>query len=133
MIVERYSFDGFKPQKQIHHLKDFVYPILYFDDTKYPEFLRHFMIERRKKLYPFYKENFDDLSYGIWVFIKGYKSNFNLNHLHHRVPRGFAYLPDDTIVYDPNWTEKKRLDDESVRIGGCYIPKNNLALLKELK
>lgn len=126
--VERYSIEGFKPQYQSHHLAINMFEInniekMYTDlglplpYETYQDFLNK--IEFRK-------ENLQDFKYGIWVFISGYKNNQALNHLKVKVPCWIAELPEDTIVYDVNWTKKMKLKDDECKYFGCYIPKRNL-------
>ena len=136
MIVERYSFDGFKPQKQTYHYKENVeFHLINWDYTRsqYLQYGNRFMYwfdNKHKELLPFYKKNKDDFKEGIWVFKKGYKRRMSLNHLSKPTPRHYAELPDDTIVYDVNWEYQMRLDDPRVEAFGCYIPKRNLSAIK---
>jgi len=134
--VERYSISGFKTQKQIHHLQNFVYPHMYEWKEfykEYPVLYRHLLLERHKKLLPFYKENFEDFTEGLWVFIAGHKNRQSLNHLKHKVPCWTAELPDDTIVYDVNWEEQLSLSDPINECFGCYVPKRSLKQIQNIE
>ena len=134
MKVIRYSVDGFKVQYQSNHMKSHVlYHLKHFDLNVFPEHLRWEIKKIHDRLYPFYKENFNDFRRGIWVFIDGYKDNQSLNHLKKKVPCYEAELPDDIIVYDVNWTKQMKLSDPECKIFGCYVPERSLVNLKNVK
>lgn len=129
MLVERYSFHGFDPQKQTHHLAVLVYPHLYewkkvFAET--PEFMKSSVLERHKKLAKFYRKNLHDFTEGVWVFPYGHKTNRSLNHTREKRPVWLAELPDDTVVYDVNWECQMLLDNPRCELFGCYVPKRSL-------
>lgn len=122
----RYSIYGFKPQYQSHHLEQVKYHLNDFNITKYPKHLQYAIQEQHDRLLPFYQEHYDDFENGIWFFLEGYKSNFDLNHLRRKVPCWKAEIEDDAIVYDPNWEKILTLDDSEIKIRGCYLPKREL-------
>lgn len=151
--IERYSIHGFKPQKQIAHLKEVYYHLniindindrKFDDDLKMGNFPKHLEYEinnRHKYLYNFYKENLEDFKEGIWVFIKGHKNNQSLNHLKYKdektgeikkklVPCWYGQIPCNTIVYDCNLERKIRIDDPIIQNFGCYIPKKEVEKIK---
>jgi hypothetical protein len=133
MIIIRYSIHKFEPQYQSEHLKHVNYHLYNFDISEIPEHLKPAVQERHDLLINFYKENYNDLQYGIWVFIDGYKNNQSLNHLKRKTPYWKAEISDDTIVYDVNWDRKMKITDKRCKFFGCYIPKNQLNTLKELR
>ena len=136
MKVERYSVSGFKPQKQLRHLQDFVYPHMYHWKEfyeQYPKQARHLLVKRHKELLSLYKSNFNDFTEGVWVFIAGYKNNQSLNHLKYKVPCWTAELPDDTEVYSVNWDKKMKLNDWECKTFGCYVPKRSLGKLTDIE
>ena len=140
MKVIRYSFEGFKPQKQTHHMIQVNYEIFGFKKYKKKWFnksknriFKHIALERHAKLKPFYKENYEDFQEGIWVFIDGYKNNQSLNHLTRLTPCFSAELPDNIEVYDVNWEKKLSLNDPIVKAFGCYIPTRCLKDIKNIR
>lgn len=134
MKVIRYSVNGFRPQYQSNHLNTHVlYHLKRFDLSVFPKHLRWQIKQIHDNLYPFYKENFDDFRYGVWVFIDGYKDNQSLNHLKRKVPCYEAELPDDIIVYDVNWSKQMKLSDPECKIFGCYVPKRSLKGIKNIR
>ena len=135
--IERYSIDAFKPQKQTYHLQDVCF---HLDENQFidsyngiPDHLKPYIIEKHIQLARFYKENYEDFLYGIWVFIAGYKNNQSLNHLKRHVPCYTAYISEDTEVYDVNWEKKMKITDIECTYFGCYIPAKNLSTLVNIE
>ena len=127
MKVIRYSKSGFKPQKQTHHLNDYVYYHLYrFNISDFPEFMKYDLLKIHKERVKFYREHLLDLKEGIWIFIDGYKDNQSLNHLKEKVPCWSADVMDDIDVYGVNWDKTMKLSDPEVKLFGCYVPKREL-------
>jgi len=140
--IIRYSLTGFKPRKQIHHLKIEVYPYLYPEEFKKElesfkdnERMIRFLKEQYEILHPFYKENFNDFTEGIWVFIKGHKNNMSLNHLRKKVPCYQAEAPEDLECYFVNWSDAKKmkLDDPLAKSFGVYIPKREIPKIVNIR
>lgn len=144
MKIERYSLYGFKPQIQKHHMKyvktlilsDEEYLNYYFKNPNNSkildiknEYQKMAMLNIKHSRHDFLKEHVDDLKEGIWAFIAGHKDNMSLNHLKVRVPRFYAEIPDDTIVYDVNWEKTLKITDEECLLFGFYIPKKELKKL----
>ena len=141
MKVIRYSFDGFKVQKQDYHLKTQIdFHLKDFDawfekekiKENYPHLYRN-ILEKHEFLVKFYSENYEDFKEGIWVFWDGYKNSQSLNHLKKKTPCFSAILPDDIEVYDVNLEEKLTLSDPKCSIFGCFVPKRSLSSLKDVK
>lgn len=130
MKIIRYSFDGFKPQYQSHHLKYVDYHLNEFNLNEIPTHLQFECLKFHNKIVPFFKENYNDFKYGLWAFIDGFKDNQSLNHIKKRVPCWEAEISNDTIVYHVNWDKKFKITDERCKLFGFYIPKNQLITLK---
>lgn len=133
MQVIRYSIHGFKPQEQIHHMKNVNYHLYNFDISEYPENIRYNIQKIHEKNVDFYNKHLEDLKCGIWCFIDGHKDNFSLNHLKRKVPCWEAELPDDVECYDCNWERLTTISDSTILCGGCYIPARELCKLKNIK
>lgn len=137
--VIRYSINGFNPQKQTYHLEHDIYFHLYnwddFINSEEMQLYKHLIPElesNHRKLYEFYKENFDDFKYGVWVFWDGCKNQLELNHLKRKVPCWEAELPYDIEVYDCNLESKRILCDPFVSMG-CYVPERSLKEIKNIR
>lgn len=133
MKIIRYSVHGFKPQYQSHHLEEINYHLNDFDISEYPEHLQWIIMERHVELVKFYKENYDDLKEGIWVFLDGHKNNLCLNHLKRKVPCFEAEIRDDIMVFDSNLEKIVPITDNSVEAFGCYIPKRLIGEIHNIK
>ena len=136
MKIIRYSKEAFRPQHQLYHLREFVYPHTEAWENAIktvPSFMMTSVLEQHEKLTKFYNEHLDDLQYGVWAFIDGHKNNQALNHLKEKVPCWSAELPDDTIVYDVNWCYQMQLNDPRCEPFGCYIPERSLLLIENIK
>lgn len=133
MKVIRYSKSGFEPQKQSHHMNHILYHINGFSIHDYPVFMQREIMESHNRLLEFYKEAYHDLEEGVWVFIDGHKNRQALNHLKEKVPCWEAELPDDTPVYDVNWTKHLLLSDPECTCFGCYVPAGSLQHIKNIK
>lgn len=140
MRVIRYSFDGFKPQKQTFHMERHVdFHLYHFEEwyekehveTKYAH-IASFVLEKHKMLVPFYRENYHDFEEGVWVFWEGHKNSIELNHLKRPTPCWSAILPDDIEVYDINLEKKTILSDPLVS-HGCYVPKRSLVNISNIQ
>ena len=123
--IIRYSTDGFRPQKQEHHIKSFE-SLEKININDYPEFLRSCISENQKAKTFFYKEHFDDLQEGIWFFLDGHKNRQSLNHLKKLVPCWEAEIEDDILVYSCNLDAIVPLTNDCVEAFGCYLPKRLL-------
>ena len=135
--IERYSIDAFKPQKQTYHLQNVYF---HLDENQFidscdsiPDHLKSYIVEKYIELAKFYKENYEDFLYGVWVFIAGHKNNQSLNHLKNLVPCYTAYLPEDTEVYSVNWDRKLKLSDDECTYFGCYVPKRSLGHIIDIR
>jgi hypothetical protein len=126
MKIIRYSFDGFKPQYQSHHLKHVNYHLYDFNLNEIPKHLQDACLSIHNELLPFYQENLKDFEYGIWCFIDGFKDSQSLNHLTKVTPCWRAEISDDTIVYDVNWKKKLKITDKACELFGFYLPQNKL-------
>ena len=136
MKIIRYSKKGFKPQYQSYHLDiDVYYHLKNFNEyiSDYPEHLKLFCIKQHEKLLPFYQQHINELQYGVWAFINGYKNNQSLNHLRERVPCWEADISDNTIVFDVNWEYVMPITDMKCEMFGFYIPKQQLNTLHNVK
>lgn len=129
MLVERFSFDGFKVQHQNHHLKS-IEAIINMDVSKYNELMKYELTRIQHQKLEFYSQYHHLLENGIWVFIKGCKNNQSLNHLKNKTPKYIAYLPDNTEVIDVNWSYLTTLNDVSNEACGCFIPAQNLSKIE---
>lgn len=129
MIIIRYSLNKFETQYQSHHLKDVEMHLNNFDINIFPECHREAMIQLHKEKVKFYKDNYDDLQYGVWAFIDGHKCNQALNHLTKKVPHWKAEISDETIVIDNNWSKKLKITDYECKYFGFFIPKSQLCTL----
>lgn len=132
MKVIRFSAEGFRPQKQTHHLKNVNYHLNGFDINEYPEHLRWEIEKIHKESVNFFTEHLDDLQSGIWCFIDGHKDNQSLNHLKRKVPCFEADLPDNTECYDCNWKKFTTITDPALLFGGCYVPERELKKLRNV-
>lgn len=133
MNILRYSLTGFKPQFQKHHLRNINYYLFNLIEENHPGYLLDMVLEKRDRLRLFYIDSYEDLSFGIWAFIDGYKNNQSLNHLKRKVPCWKAEISDDAIVYDVNWNKKIRITDEECKLFGFYISANQLNTLKNIR
>ena len=131
--IIRYSTTGFKPQKQMHHLKDVYYHMYDFNINDYPEFMRYSISQIHEKHLAFYKEHINDLKEGIWFFLDGHKNNQSLNQLKHKVPCWEAEIESDAYVYDVNWEYITDLSDPFVKWAGCYFPKSQMSKIHNIK
>lgn len=122
--LERYSFDGFTPQYQKHHLQTYKKQCN-INPYNYTGLQRHYIIQFRNTTLKFQKAHLQDFVFGIWAFFAGHKNNQSLNHLKHKVPKYYAWLPEDVIVYDVNWQKYMQLKDAFCQFG-IYIPKRSL-------
>ena len=126
MQVIRFSDEGFKPQYQSYHLESVKWEQTEFDIEKFPEFLRRDIQANHDSHITFYDKYYDDLTSGVWVFIKGNLCRQSLNHLKEIPICWEATLPDDTFVIDVNWEKQIRLDDSLCRVFGCFVPESSL-------
>ena len=138
IYIERYSNDSFKSQKQIHHLKEID---LILDGNEYEKYLLslnlnnyqiNLILSKIKEKRNFFRLHYDDLKDGIWVFIKGYKNNQSLNHLHKKVPKYYGELPNNVLVYDVNFTKTMNISNDECKLFECYIPKKELSKLRSI-
>lgn len=130
MIILRYSFYGFKSQYQSYHLKEVDYHLNKFNINKYPKWMRADINQIHKHKIEFFRNNLNDLKYGVWAFIDGYKNNQALNHLKRKTPHWRAEISDNTIVINSNWNKYMKITDDECKIFGFYIPKDQLKTLK---
>ena len=56
-----------------------------------------------------------------------------LNHLKEKVPCWEAEIDDNVLVYDCNLDKIVSLNDSIVKFGGCYIPKELIKNIKNIK
>lgn len=136
--IIRYSKMGFEPQKQTFHLEHNVEPIIndnIFNEmlSKANDYQKGLLLSVRNSQKEFMEKHYDDLKSGIWVFIDGHKCNQSLNHLKERVPCWKAQMPENTEVYDVNFTKTMRLDDLECKIFGCYIPERELKKIRNIQ
>lgn len=133
MDIIRYSLNGFKSQFQKHHLRNINYYLFNFTEENHPGYLLDMALEKRDRLRLFYIDNYEDLSFGVWAFINGYKNNQSLNHLKRKVPCWKAEISDDTVVYDVNWDKKMKITSHECKIFGFYIPSSQLNTLVNIR
>ena len=136
--VERYSFSGFTPRFQSFHIHHYLYDKFETDVFCFPKHLIRTALEVIRENIEFYKNNLNDLIYGVWVFIAGHRDDLFLNHLKNleNVPVYFGYLPKDTPAFSLSSRRKGILFDTWYLTGGCYIPARylkNLILEEELR
>ena len=145
--VVRFSNNGFKPQVQTHHLEKLVW--YHLSDKWDKDFekltkrvnLNRAYIHEIKKIHAmrckFYREHYNDLSEGIWVFKYGNVDKKEIEFLNGEdgkfVHKYVANLPADIIVYDSEWTRVSTLGAETILPFGCYIPKRMLMYLQNEK
>jgi len=131
--IIRFSTEGFKPQKQTHHLEHIDYHMNRFNINDFPEFLRYEIMKSHEKKLAFYKEHLEDFQEGVWFFLDGHKDNQSLNHLKKLVPCWEAEIDEDVLVYDANWEKVVPLSDSIVEAFGCYCPKRYLNKIHNVK
>ena len=68
MKVIRYSFYGFKPQEQTHHMEGVNYHLYRFDINDYPEHLRYNIQKIHERCVDFYLQHLEDLKCGVWCY-----------------------------------------------------------------
>jgi hypothetical protein len=136
MQIIRYSQNGFIPQFQKYHLQQIDYHLNGgFNLSDFPIHLQDIILKQHNQHVLFYKENFEDFQYGVWVFIKGWVNEYSLNHIpDKKYPVCWeAKINDNTTVYDINWEEKTTINNKYLIAHGCYIPEKSLSSLRNIK
>lgn len=133
MKIIRYSFRGFEPQYQSHHLKNVYYHLNDFDLSEYPAHLQSSILENHNEKKKFFLNHLEDFQFGVWAFIDGHKDNQALNHLKRKTPCWEAEISDETIVYHSNWDKQISITDSMCKLFGFYIPVNQLGTLANIK
>lgn len=145
--VVRFSNRGFKSQVQTYHMTNLVWYHLSdkwdedFEKLKERVSLNRSYAHEINKIHQmrrkFYKEHYEDLCEGIWVFKYGNVDKGSIEFLNGEdgkfVQKWQAFLPADTPVYDVEWTRVSTLGAETILPFGCYVPKRCLIYLDHVK
>jgi hypothetical protein len=107
ITITRFSDEGFSPQLQSYHLN-------------------------KNKTSKFVNDNEDRLKMGVWVFLKDHEHFFRL-WKRIFLKKWEATVPSDLLVVNTDWDKFVKITDPIVKRQGCFIPKDNLKFITNVK
>lgn len=139
--IERYSIDGFKPQKQIHYMnifrrqmnvdvKKLVNQFSDLTEKQYKDLTTLF--EKNKKWFTNYYEKYQNmLQYGILVFSYDQKLEKLIEYFGYNAPKHIGYLPEENVVLPVEFLPLISWNPTPIgkylnKFNQCFVPEQSL-------